>query len=551
MGIERQKTPTSVMRASVQLFLVIFMLTGAILSGVIMAFYRTETSTRIESLKKQEQFAVTMQGAAISDIFTAITGDLLFFSRQNELGAYFNTGNVTLLESIGAEYLVASERKRIYDQIRFLDNDGMERVRVNYNRGKPILVSGPELQSKKNRYYFEDCYKLGKDEIFISPFDLNIEQNKIEQPFKPMIRLGTPVFDTANRKRGIVLVNYYGNDLLDRLLTSEQVSEGKTMLLNSEGYWLLSPNPEQTWGFMFRDSDRTLAAVDPAAWKQILLSDSGQFETAKGLYTFLTISPLTAAFRSSTGSGEAFGRSTADIGHDAYHWRLVSFVSTEDLAMMVAIFRVKYFSVGAGIFLLIATGAWITAFAISKRRLYEAQLQTLALFDPLTGLPNRTLFFDRLAMTASHSRRYQSRFGLLYIDLDGFKQVNDTLGHAAGDQLLKVFGGLLLDNCRKSDTVARLGGDEFAVIVAELDSTAAVEALAERIILALHNPIELTAGPVNVGASIGIALFPADSDDPEQLVRCADRAMYSAKQQGKNRYCLDGAQSHWRNNDIG
>lgn len=543
MGIERQKTPTSVMRASVQLFLVIFMLTGAILSGVIMAFYRTETSTRIESLKKQEQFAVTLQGAAISDIFTAITGDLLFFSRQNELSAYLNTGNVTLLETIGAEYLVASERKRIYDQIRFLDNDGMERVRVNYNQGKPLLVPGPKLQSKKNRYYFEDCYKLGKDEIFISPFDLNIEQDKIEQPFKPMLRLGTPVFDTANRKRGIVLVNYYGNDLLDRLLTSEQVSEGKTMLLNSEGYWLLSPNPEQTWGFMFRDSERTLAAVDPAAWKQILLSDSGQFETAQGLYTFLTISPLTAAFRSSTGSGEAFGRSTGDIKHDAYHWRLVSFVSTEDLATMVDLFRVKYFSVGAGIFLLIATGAWITAFAVSKRRLYQAQLQALALFDSLTGLPNRTLFFDRLAMTAAHSRRYQTRFGLLYIDLDGFKQVNDTLGHAAGDQLLKVFGNILLDNCRKSDTVARLGGDEFAVIFTELDSTAAVEALAERIILALHNPIELTAGPVTVGASIGIALFPADSDDLEQLVRCADRAMYCAKHQGKNRYCLDGAQS--------
>lgn len=543
MGIERQKTPTSVMRASVQLFLVIFMLTGAILSGVIMAFYRTETSTRIESLKKQEQFAVTLQGAAISDIFTAITGDLLFFSRQNELGAYLNTGNATLLKNIGAEYLVASERKRIYDQIRFLDNDGMERVRVNYNQGKPVLVPGPELQSKKNRYYFEDCYKLGKDEIFISPFDLNIEQNKIEQPFKPMLRLGTPVYDAANRKRGIVLVNYYGNDLLDRLLTSEQVSEGKTMLLNSEGYWLLSPDPEQTWGFMFRDSDRTLAAVDPAAWKQILLSDSGQFETAKGLYTFLTISPLTAEFRSSTGSGEAFGRSTGDIKHDAYHWRLVSFVSADDLATMVDLFRVKYFSVGAGIFLLIATGAWITAFAVSKRRLYQAQLQALALFDSLSGLPNRTLFFDRLAMTAAHSRRYQTRFGLLYIDLDGFKQVNDTLGHATGDQLLKVIGGLLLGNCRKSDTVARLGGDEFAVIVAELDSTAAVEALAERIILALHNPIELTAGPVTVGASIGIALFPADSDDPEQLVRCADRAMYRAKQQGKNRYCLDNAQS--------
>lgn len=99
--------------------------------------------------------------------------------------------------------------------------------------------------------------------------------------------------------------------------------------------------------------------------------------------------------------------------------------------------------------------------------------------------------------------------------------------------------------------MARLGGDEFAVIIAELDSVAAIEALAERIILALHNPIELTAGPVTMGVSIGIALFPTDSDDPEQLVRCADQAMYCAKQQEKNRYCLDDAQSQGGSNDIG
>ena len=144
--------------------------------------------------------------------------------------------------------------------------------------------------------------------------------------------------------------------------------------------------------------------------------------------------------------------------------------------------------------------------------------------------------FDRLTMTAEHIRRYNSRFGLLYIDLDGFKQVNDTLGHAAGDELLKAVGGQFLAMCRKSDTVARLGGDEFAILSAEIDATEAVETLAARIIAAFEHPIRLAAGEVMVGASIGIALFPADSDTPEDLVRLADKAMYAAKAQGKNQF---------------
>lgn len=538
MVIAPQQTPAAVLRTSIRLFLIIFMLTGAVFSGVLMAFYRTETGTRLEVLKTQEQFAVALKMRAISDLLTAISGDLLFFSQQNELTDYLDSGNPAMLERIGAEYALASKRKHIYDQIRFLDNEGMERVRVNYNQGAPVVVPAADLQSKKNRYYFEDCLQLAKGEIFISPFDLNIEQNAIEHPFKPMIRLGTPVFDAAGRKRGIVMVNYYGQDLLNKLLTAESLSKGSTMLLNADGYWLLSPNPDQAWGFMFKDSTRTLAAVDPAAWEQIHRSQHGQFETAVGLYTFTTVTPLKEGFRSSTGSGEAFGRSVGAIEHDAYQWHLLSFVSAQELAAMKSSFQVRYFSIGAGLFLLIATGAWVTAFAVSKRRLYQAQLQAMALYDALTGLPNRTLFFDRLTMTAEHSRRYNSRFGLLYIDLDGFKQVNDTLGHAAGDELLKAVGSQLLAMCRKSDTVARLGGDEFAILSAEIDATEAVETLAARIIAAFEHPIRLAAGEVMVGASIGIALFPADSDKPEDLVRLADTAMYAAKQQGKNRFCL-------------
>lgn len=544
MDIDKQISPVSVIRSSLRLFLIIFILTGTIISGVMMALYRSTTNTDLNNLKEKEQFAVTLQHEVINDIFSAIVGDLRFLSQQNELQEYLATGDIALLDKIGAEYISTSKQKSVYDQIRFLDSRGMEIVRVNENHGAPFIVDAKDLQLKQKRYYFADCFALDKGEIFISPFDLNVEQGKIEEPLKPMIRLGTPVFDKTGEKRGVVLVNYYGQKLLDKIIASERVSEGHSMLLNSEGYWLLSPQPDREWGFMFKDDQMTLAFVDQAAWKGIHSADQGQLETPKGIYTFKSVSPVKEEeYISSTGSAEVFGQSSDGIGHDAYHWHLVSFLAAEEMALITKSYLMKFFSIGAALFLFIAAGALIIAFAVTKQKLYQAQLQVMALFDPLTKLPNRVLFFDRLKMTAEHSRRYGSAFGLLYIDLDGFKQVNDTLGHEAGDELLGIVGNILLKSCRRSDTVARLGGDEFAVIYAGFDSLAAVEVFTDRIITTLQSSFELTAGKVSIGASIGIAFFPMDSDNLEELVNLADKAMYTAKHQGKNTYILASSMS--------
>jgi len=293
---------------------------------------------------------------------------------------------------------------------------------------------------------------------------------------------------------------------------------------------------------MFKDEQRSLAVVDQAAWKEITSMEQGQIESTKGIYTFKTVYPVKkTGYRSSTGSSEAFGQSTGEIGHDDYRWYLVSFFSSEKIASTTKNILVKFFSIGAGLFFLIAVGALIIAFAVTKQKLYQSQLQIMALFDPLTQLPNRTLYFDRIHMAVEHCRRYTSQFGLLYIDLDGFKQVNDTLGHEAGDELLVEIGNIFLKACRKSDTVARLGGDEFAIIYAELESLQTLEAFANRIIDSLKSPIDLKAGKATVGASIGIAVFPADSDNLEALMNLADKAMYSSKRQGKNMYTLSSS----------
>jgi len=174
---------------------------------------------------------------------------------------------------------------------------------------------------------------------------------------------------------------------------------------------------------------------------------------------------------------------------------------------------------------------------ITDRKIYEERLFHQAHFDGLTNLPNRLLALDRLAQILSRGRRAGSITAVMFVDLDQFKLVNDTLGHALGDLLLIDAAYRLTSSVRAADTVARLGGDEFMVIVPDLDHGTAASAVAERIIEAFSRPFELGGEEVVVTASIGIAVGPDNGADPETLLRNADAAMYWAKNGGRNAFC--------------
>jgi diguanylate cyclase (GGDEF)-like protein/PAS domain S-box-containing protein len=173
---------------------------------------------------------------------------------------------------------------------------------------------------------------------------------------------------------------------------------------------------------------------------------------------------------------------------------------------------------------------------ITEHKLTEERIQRVAHHDSLTGLPNRLLFNDRLRQAMSRAKRDSRQFALLYLDLDKFKQVNDTLGHAAGDELLTSVAARIRQQVRESDTVARVGGDEFTVILPDLVRREEAEAVATKIIAALAAPFRL-GNPkqgANIGTSVGIAIYPADGRDADTLVKAADAAMYSAKQTGSS-----------------
>jgi diguanylate cyclase (GGDEF)-like protein len=173
------------------------------------------------------------------------------------------------------------------------------------------------------------------------------------------------------------------------------------------------------------------------------------------------------------------------------------------------------------------------ATALQNAQLVE-QIQHQAVHDSLTGLPNRVLFEDRLAHALTTSRRDGSNVGVLFVDLDGFKDVNDTYGHACGDELLQEVGRRLTLTVRASDTVARLGGDEFVVVLAPIGGVHDASAVAEKVLGALREPVEVRGHVLAISASVGVTIATA-SDDPESLLNHADSAMYRAKSAGRNR----------------
>jgi diguanylate cyclase (GGDEF)-like protein/PAS domain S-box-containing protein len=175
------------------------------------------------------------------------------------------------------------------------------------------------------------------------------------------------------------------------------------------------------------------------------------------------------------------------------------------------------------------------------RKQNEAWLQYIAHHDPLTDLPNRGLFHDRLQASLARARRNKEHLAVLYIDLDGFKQVNDGHGHAVGDLLLQEVAQRIRRCLRESDTVGRIGGDEFVVLLNNITLPEHGTVVAGKIRDALHRPFEIAGQRLHVSASIGVAIHPQHGDDNRQLIRHADEAMYAAKKHGGNRLLLASA----------
>jgi diguanylate cyclase (GGDEF)-like protein/PAS domain S-box-containing protein len=519
------------------------------------------------------------------------------------------------------------------------------------------------LQNKLGRYYFNDTIQLDEGEIFYSPLDLNVEQGVIEQPLKPMIRIGMPVFDQQGDKMGIILVNYLASELLQELEGVIASEHSTPFLLNRDGYWLLAGHESFEWGFMFHGGP-SFASDFPQAWEKMSAIDAGQLRESKGIFTWASVYPVEEGSVSSTGSAMPFAASEARIAAHEYVWRVGTRITAESLEqlsnsrilkaitlylvlLVIAIvgslflaferrraFRylsdlkdnarrlraitaelgeglvvldpegkvtmvnpqaekllgwaeatlmykdfhelvhtdpdnpdktcpiqqVKVterlmhveddrFFTKSGVSLPVAytaspfmidgenTGTIIVFEDITERKAAKAKLAHMASHDSLTGLYNRREIESCLDHVYQQMIRYKRSLSVCLLDIDNFKLINDTRGHQVGDQVLANLAKILKQMTRGADCCGRYGGEEFLLVLPETDVQGAMrlgELLRHRIEQAFMS-VDSQESLLKITVSIGIAELTSEISDPDQLLSIADKALYVAKNSGRNR----------------
>ncbi|HLP97596.1 MAG TPA: diguanylate cyclase [Sideroxyarcus sp.] len=313
-------------------FSIVFLIAATVLTVVIAAVAQLDVNLRLERTKVREAAHIEIAKNRVLQDFSSVALDLHIIERLPALQRYLDGGAAAQRDELIRFFLLLSKESARYDQIRYLDLNGQEVVRVNFNDGRPVVVPAGELQNKAGRYFFRDTLKLGRSEIFISPLDLNIEHDKLEIPYKPMIRFGMPVFDSAGHKKGIILLNYFGSQLLQDFRDSMSGGDQRlAMLLNRDGFWLSSPKAEDAWGFMLNQPERVFARDFPDEWRTIAMSDSGTLRSSAGLLTYATIRPLQSGQRSSSGSPLPQAPSQHELGRSEYHWKIVSIIPADVL----------------------------------------------------------------------------------------------------------------------------------------------------------------------------------------------------------------------------
>lgn len=352
-----------------------FFLPVSLLTAMLLGVgYQKEVKSVRNKLEQQALNTVTLQKNKIDTSFDMISTDLLFLAGHDHLAEKLVSQKIHR-EHFAHDLALFSRISRIYDQVRVLDSTGMELIRVNLAKDSSHVVPNDQLQFKGDRYYFNETFSLKKGEVFVSPLDLNIEFNRIEQPLKPTIRFGTPVFDRAGRKQGIIIFNYLAGNLIQGLKALAVGSPGHCMLLNQDGYWLVGRNPDEEWGFMYEDrKQKTMGSKYPEAWRTINASADGQFLTEDGLFTFTTVYPLSAVAKSGGVALDAINTARSSKAGDDYAWKIVSFIPGTSLHAAEASIRNTYGIVSLTALILLAGGSCLATEIVFARRQREEDL---------------------------------------------------------------------------------------------------------------------------------------------------------------------------------
>ena len=349
-------------------FLLLFLPSALLCISAVVLVFNHEVESDLEKIRSSETTTVDLGvGAGVSSItreLEIITQEVSYLATNNRLNELVESWNPQQYDNLVVEWIFFSSIKRDYDQIRWIDQTGQERIRINFNNREPTEVLTDQLQYKGNRYYFTDTIKLNQGEFFISPLDLNIEHGEIEMPLKPMIRIGTPIFNRAGNRQGILIVNYLAGSLLQEFDKVMGAAKSRSWLVNREGYWLKGPSTDLEWGFMFQRPEVTVAHKYPEVWREVLSDKRGQFEDEHGLWTYSTVYPLIEGQKTSSGTHAAFAPSRSELESREYFWKVILLYPRTEYYVLMRKQGFMMFAMAAAFMVVLLLGSW--RLAVSK-----------------------------------------------------------------------------------------------------------------------------------------------------------------------------------------
>jgi diguanylate cyclase (GGDEF)-like protein len=537
------------------IFTCLYITAGLAVLFCVNWLFHSQLNDFIDEHMNRAQMEIELQEELLKREMTFVASDIYFLCHTQEIKNYLNAPDETTYTHLLTELISFVNERGIYDQVRLLDTDGREVARINQINDHTMAIPQDELQDKSHRGYFQHCTQLHRGEVYVSSIDLNQEYMQIEKPYKPVVRLGMAVYDGLGKRKGYMILNYLVKDYLN-IINKPSITRNNLefMMVTDDGYWAAHSNPAKQWGWLLPDRSQENFANDyPQLWPELNKQSKGRFDNGKIAMSFNTINFRIREEMVVPRSLASERLPVDDLSYRSTAFKIVGILPARILAAKRrALFHEEALIWTVHLILSILP-LWGLSYLIHVQYQRHLELAHRAHYDKVTDLPNRDLFLETLEITRQKAAQTQSRFAVLYIDLDGFKPVNDTLGHSCGDDVLALVGRRLLKCIRQSDMVARIGGDEFAVILSRIAHVDDASRVAEKIRQQVKAPYVLAQNVAHLSCSVGWAVYPDQSENIDQLLELADQQMYRDKQSHKKlkltRECPDDSQQQRQDTD--
>lgn len=296
-------------------FLLLFIPIAALIAIGTWGLADSRIKAELAMLMADEKTYVELSQGRLDEELAVPIRHLTSLANEKPVLQVYEATHGSNLDPMEEAFISLLSRNPSYDKVRWIDEHGLERIRVNNQEGRPFLVPRNQLQDKHDRYFFTDTMQLDAGVIYISPLDLNVDNGQIEMPYNPTLRVATRVFDADGNARGILIINIAARSMLNAFVSSAGPAANRLMLINSDGYWLKSPDEADEWGFMFQ-RNVTLGSRYPEAWEAISKQDKGQARLSDGLWTWNTVSPIS--------------EQDTRLSHKI-HWKVITHLPARDL----------------------------------------------------------------------------------------------------------------------------------------------------------------------------------------------------------------------------